>query len=76
MRELVRTSDPVLVNFIESLLRQGGCEAMVADQNISVMEGSIGVFPKRVLVADEDFAEARAILIDADLAHWIVSDAR
>ncbi|MEO1719563.1 MAG: DUF2007 domain-containing protein [Pseudomonadota bacterium] len=74
VREIVRTNDPVLVNFIESLLRQGGCEVMVADQNMSIMEGSIGAFPRRILVADRDFREAKSILEDADLGQWIISE--
>ncbi|MEL6871419.1 MAG: DUF2007 domain-containing protein [Pseudomonadota bacterium] len=74
MRELVRTNDPVLLNFIEVLLRDAGCHVLVADQNISMIEGSIGVFPKRVLVDSDDLAQARRILRDADLGQWIVED--
>ena len=74
MRELVRTNDPVLVNFIESLLRQGRCRAMVADQNMSVLEGSIGAFPRRILVHDDDYREACSILHDADLGQWIYDE--
>lgn len=71
MRELLRTNDPVLLSFVTSLLRQGGCRAIVADENISIMEGSIGAFPRRVLVDEDDYAESRRILIDADLGEWL-----
>jgi len=71
MRELVRTNDPVLVSFIETLLKDAGIMAMVADQNMSVMEGSIGVLPRRILVPGERYVQACQLLEDADLGGWI-----
>lgn len=68
MRELLRTSDPVLVSFIEALLREAGIAYHVADVNASAVEGSIGIFPRRVLVAEDSLRQARRIMIDADLA--------
>ena len=43
MRALVETNDPVLLSFLEALLRDAGIEAAVLDRNISAVEGSIGV---------------------------------
>lgn len=71
MRELVATNDSVLLTFIEALLRDAGIEAVVADRNMSVLEGSIGVFPRRVLVAEDAWDDAARVLIDADLGHWV-----
>lgn len=71
MRELVRTNDPVLVSFIQVLLKDNGIAADVFDVNMSVMEGSIGIFPRRILVADGDWHRACRTLEDADLAQWI-----
>lgn len=68
MRELLRTNDPVLVSFVESLLREAEIAFYIADLNMSIVEGSIGAFPRRVLVGDEQIAEARGLLIDAGLA--------
>ena len=68
MAELLRTNDPVLLSFVENLLGQAGIGHFVADRHVSLMEGSIGAFPRRVLVADEDLTAARQLLIDADLA--------
>jgi hypothetical protein len=62
MRELIRTNDPVLLSFVEDLLREAGIEPMVLDRNMSVMEGSIGILPRRVLVADEAWSRARRVL--------------
>ena len=68
MRDIVRTSDPVLISFIESLLREAGLHYHVADANMSIAEGSIGIFPRRILVLDDDFGTARQLLADAGLA--------
>jgi hypothetical protein len=68
MRELLRTSDPVLVSFVEALLREAGIAYHVADVNTSAIEGSIGIFPRRILVADDGARLAHALLIDAGLA--------
>lgn len=68
MIELIRTNDAVILSFAESLLRDAGIECLVADQNMSVLDGSIGVLPRRLLVLDDDkAAEAKSILIDAGI---------
>ncbi len=68
MIELIRTNDPVTISFVEALLRDAGIDFLVADQNMSIMEGSIGILPRRVLVPDDDQDAARRILIDAGIA--------
>ncbi|WP_173931027.1 DUF2007 domain-containing protein [Chelativorans sp. Marseille-P2723] len=65
MVELIRTNDAVIISFVESLLRDAGIGYMVADQNMSIMEGSLGVLPRRILVAEEEAAEAHKLLADA-----------
>lgn len=67
MEELIRTNDLVLISFVEALLRDAGIEALVLDQNMSVIEGSLGVLPRRVLVPADRAAEARKLLTDADI---------
>ena len=67
MRELLRTSDPVLVSFVEALLREQRIDYHVADLNTSAVEGSIGIFPRRILVPDDDINRAVHLLIDAGL---------
>lgn len=71
MIELVRTNDPVIISFIESLMRDAGIGFHVADQNMSVMDGSIGILPRRILVESNRADEARRILADAGIAHEI-----
>ncbi|HEX4407737.1 MAG TPA: DUF2007 domain-containing protein [Xanthobacteraceae bacterium] len=65
MRELVRTNDPVLISALEALLTGAHIEHMVVDQNMSVLEGSIGIFPRRILVGEDHFNAARRLLEDA-----------
>ena len=71
MIELVRTNDAVVISFVEALLRDAGIAFMVADQNMSVLEGSLGVLPRRVLVAEEDLPEAKRLLADAGIGDEI-----
>ena len=51
MRELVRTNDIVLVSAIGALLDGANIHHLVLDQNMSIIEGSLGVLPRRILVA-------------------------
>lgn len=62
MRELIRSNDPVLLSYIDALLKEAGILFQIADVHISVMEGSIAAFPRRVLVDDEQFEEAKEII--------------
>jgi hypothetical protein len=71
MKELVRTNDPVIISFIEALMRDAGIGFMVADQNMSVLDGSLGILPRRILVEEDELERARAILADAGLANEI-----
>lgn len=68
MIELMRTNDPVVISFVEALMRDAGISCLVADQNMSIVEGSLGVLPRRVLVREDDAAQARRILSDAGIA--------
>lgn len=74
MRVIVRVNDPVLISFVDALFREAGIGAYVADAHMSVMEGSIGALPRRVLVTDDDWPRAAKLLEEADLGQWIVRD--
>lgn len=71
MIELMRTNDAVVLSFVQSLLKDSGIECLVADQNMSVMDGSLGILPRRILVPEEDLKEAREIVAAAGIAHEI-----
>ena len=69
MKELLRTNDPVLLSYVSALLEEGDIGFIVADTNMSVLEGSIGILPRRVLVESERLGQARNLLTEADLGH-------
>ncbi len=72
MRDIIRSNDPVLMSFVAVLLRDAGLTAILADQNMSVLEGSVGILPQRMLVAVDDWEQAARVLREADLGAWIV----
>lgn len=74
MRELVRTNDAVLISAIEALLKAARIHHIVVDQNMSVLEGSIGIFPRRILVDEDEAAAARRLLVEAGFAHELRPD--
>jgi Putative prokaryotic signal transducing protein len=76
MRELVRTNDAVLITAIEALLKSAQIEHMVVDRNMSVLEGSIGIFPRRILVGEDEFDAARRLLEEAGYGGEIRHDGR
>ncbi|MEO3386149.1 DUF2007 domain-containing protein [Mesorhizobium sp. CAU 1741] len=68
MIELLRSNDPVLISFVEALLRDAGLSFFVADENMSIIEGSLGILPRRVMIADDEADSARELLRDAGIA--------
>lgn len=65
MRELLRTTDAVRLSWLVALLADAGIEAHVFDTHMSILEGSIGAFPRRLMVLKDDEAEARRVLTQA-----------
>ncbi|WP_374545607.1 DUF2007 domain-containing protein [Rhodoblastus sp.] len=74
MVELLRTNDIVLISVVETLLREAGVYFFVADENMSVLEGSLGFLPRRICVADDEIGRARRLLREAGFGHEL-SDA-
>jgi hypothetical protein len=74
VRELVRTNDAVLVSAVEALLNGADIPHLVLDRNMSVLEGSIGILPRRILVDEDHIAAARQLLQDAGLGHELRPD--
>ncbi|MFV0300139.1 MAG: DUF2007 domain-containing protein [Paracoccus sp. (in: a-proteobacteria)] len=67
MKELLRSTDPLRLARALDLLEQHDIPAFHFDQHMSVLEGSIGILPQRLMVADRDHFMASAILRDAGL---------
>lgn len=76
MKELIRSTDPVLISFVSALLKEAGIVFTVLDTNMSVMEGSIGVLPQRILVEGDSVDNARAMLTEAGVGHDLERDDR
>jgi hypothetical protein len=74
MQEVLRSNDFVIISFAQAVLRDVGIDYFVADLHMSVVEGSIGAFPRRLRVAAEDAAQARRVLGEAGLQAWLVAD--
>ena len=66
MKELLRTNNIVYLSFAQTALAEAGIEALVFDAHMSIMEGSLGVLPRRLMVADDDFHRAKAVLAAAE----------
>ncbi|MBX3446357.1 MAG: DUF2007 domain-containing protein [Parvibaculum sp.] len=62
MKELIRTNDPVFVSFLTHRLREEGIEPFELDAHMALTEGSLGILPKRIMVVDTDYEDARKIL--------------
>jgi len=75
-RELIRANDAVLVSAVQALLDAAHIPHLVLDQNMSVLEGSIGILPRRILVNECCIADARRLLEEAGLGHELRPDAR
>ncbi len=58
MREVLRTNDLVELSFALHVLREAGIEPVVLDEHMSVLEGSIGVLPRRVMVENGYYDKA------------------
>ena len=68
MKELIRTNDLVLISFLEATLKGVGIPVIILDANTSIIEGSVGAIPRRIVVEDGSLSAARRALIEAGLA--------
>jgi len=67
LRDVLRTNDPVELSLAVALLKDAAIEHVVMDANISVLEGTIGIFPCRLMVLDEDCKVTRGLLREAEI---------
>ena len=65
VREILKTNNPVGLNFAQAVLKDAGIDAVVFDTNMSVMDGSMVILPQRLMVANGDEDRAIALLKDA-----------
>ena len=67
MKELLRSTDPTVIAFASALLSGEGIEVFELDVHMSVLEGSIGVLPRRLMVRDDDLSDAERVLRDNEI---------
>ncbi|WP_374646136.1 DUF2007 domain-containing protein [Tabrizicola sp.] len=67
MKEILRTTDPTLIAFATHLLGGEGIATFPLDVHMSVLDGSMGILPQRLMVAERDHFRAVAILRDNDI---------
>ena len=67
MKELLRSNDPTIIAFAQALLRGEGIDCFEMDVNMSVLEGGIGIFPRRILVHEDRLTQAERVMKDNDI---------
>ena len=67
MKELLRTTDPTIIAFASALLRGEDIACFEMDVNMSVLEGGIGIFPRRMMVRSDDYDRALRVMLDNDI---------
>ncbi len=68
MKEILKTNDVVLLSWAQALLHDAGIGYWLLDGHTAVLEGSLGILPRRLMVADDDAEEARRVLAAGDVA--------
>ena len=67
MKELLRTTDPTIIAFAQALLQGEGIDCFELDVNMSILDGSIGILPRRLMVRQADLFRAQAVMRDNDI---------
>ena len=68
MHTVIATNNIVTISFAEAVLKEARIGCFIADTHSSVVEGSMGLIPRRVMVIDDDVFAARRALNLAGLA--------
>ncbi len=67
MKELLRSTDPTVMAFASALLEGEDIDCFQMDVNMSILEGGIGIFPRRLLVHEDDYDAALTVMIDNEI---------
>jgi len=65
MREILKSNNPVDLSYAQAVLKDAGIGSVVFDDQMSVMDGSMVILPRRLMVADDDLEAAKSLLRDA-----------
>jgi len=74
LRELVRTNDLVLISAVGALLDGANIHHVVLDQNMSIVEGSLGLLAAAHPGQRRGQSRPRKLLTDAGLGHELRDD--
>ena len=69
LKELLRTNNAVRLSYALALLRDRRLSPVVFDQHMSILDGSIGALPRRLMIEDAEYTMAKRILVE-----WQVLD--
>lgn len=67
MKELLRSTDPTIIAFASALLEGEDIDCFQMDVNMSILEGGIGIFPRRLMVRTDDHEAALRVIQDNDI---------
>ncbi|RFC63294.1 DUF2007 domain-containing protein [Fulvimarina endophytica] len=76
MKELMRSNDAVLISFVGALLNDADIAHFIADQHMSILDGSIGVLPRRIMVDPDEIEKARRLMRESALGHELTTESR
>ncbi|SMO54271.1 DUF2007 domain-containing protein [Ruegeria faecimaris] len=67
MKELLRSTDPTILAFASALLQGEDIDCFQMDVNMSILEGGIGIFPRRLMVRTDDLTRAERVMRDNEI---------
>ncbi|QUJ75563.1 DUF2007 domain-containing protein [Sulfitobacter albidus] len=67
MKELLRSTDPTIIAFASALLEGEDIACFQMDVNMSILEGGIGIFPRRLMVRTDDLDAAQRVMHDNEI---------
>ncbi len=67
MKELLRSTDPTIIAFASALLQGEDIDCFQMDVNMSILEGGIGIFPRRMMVLSDDYDRAVRVMLDNEI---------
>ena len=68
MKELLRTNDITVIAYANAILNGSGIDLFELDVNTSILEGSIGILPRRLMVREADLSVAQSLMLYHDIA--------
>ena len=71
MTPILKTVNLATLNYAQAILKEADIPFFTMDENVSIIEGSIGIIPRRLMVLDDDFEDAADVFKCAGLLNQI-----